>query len=125
MGKHCNTFEDYLPWQHAVFFELSRILEARIHVSSIDGVILLRDLDGGKTIFEHRRAIVRYLSGLYQGLEDVFILMEEEGGYSAIDTRQSFDNPPIQPIPEPTLAGALAAINHINSLGRVASRFAH
>ncbi|WP_300494628.1 hypothetical protein [Marinobacter sp.] len=113
------------PWQHDVFFELSRLLNAKLYVTSIDGVILLRDLAGGATIYQHRRFIVRYLNDLYQGLEDVYLLMEESNGYSAIDTRMVFENPPVLPIPEPTLAGALAAISHVNSLNGKPSRFAH
>lgn len=113
------------PWQHDVFFELSRMIKAKLYITSIDGVILLRDLTGGATIYQHRHVIVRYLNDLYQGLEDVYLLMEESNGYSAIDTRMAFENPPVFPIPEPSLAGALAAISHANSLIGVPSRFAH
>lgn len=101
------------------------MLKAQLYVTSIDGVILLRDLTGGATIYQHRHVIVRYLNDLYQGLEDVYLLMEESNGYSAIDTRMVYVDPPVLPIPEPTLAGALAAIGHVNSLNRVPSRFAH
>lgn len=119
------TVDACFPWQHDVFFKLSQMLNAKLHITSIDGVILIRDLAGGATIFEHRRSIVRYLNDLYQGLEDVYLLIEDANGYSAIDTRMVYENPPVLPIPAPTLAGALAAINYANSLNGVPSRFAH
>lgn len=120
-----NAVDGCFPWQHDVFFELSRMIKAKLYITSIDGVILLRDLTGGATIYQHRHVIVRYLNDLYQGLEDVYLLMEGADGYSAIDTRMVYANPPVMPIPEPTLAGALAAISHVNSLHGVPSRFAH
>lgn len=116
---------DELPWQHEVFFTLSRLLKCKIHVSAIDGVLVLRDLKGGRDVINHRKSVVRYLSHIYDGLDGLFFLVAENSGWSAIETREDSAEPTVVPVTEKSLAGALAFVSYLNSEISVVSRWAH
>lgn len=117
--------DDEMPWQHEIFFSLSRMLNCRIHIGAIDGVLVLRDTSGGRDVISHRESIIRYLEKVYDGLEGLLILVAEDQGWSLLDTNRRFDTPPILPVTERTLAGALATANYLNSGGKTFSRWAH
>lgn len=113
------------PWQHEIFADLSKILRCKLHISTVDGVLIIRDQKAGLDIFENRTSIVRYLRHVFSGLEDVFILVDQESCWSAIDTREDYEEPPVIPLTETSLAGALASVHYMNSDKKVWSRWAH
>lgn len=125
MARPLPDRDEELPWQHEIFFGLSRMLNCKIHIGSIDGVIVLRDLAGGRNIIEHRQSIIRYLSRLYDGLEGVRLLVKEDRGWSLLDSNEKYELPPVFPLTEKTFAGALATVNYLNAGGRVPSGWAH
>jgi len=115
---------DSLPWQHEIFAVLSRNLGCRLHISSIDGVIVLRDLKGGADIIKYRRDILKFLDHLYDGTPGVCVLGRMADEWVGIDSTPGPVDPPLIPIADPTFAGAMAMIQHFNGVNNW-SRWSH
>lgn len=107
---------EFLPWQHDLFESLARRLQCRLHFANIDGVIVLSDLAEGRNIIKHRASIIAYLDHLYDGAMGACVIARMEDEWVGIEVLKTPKDPPLFPITEVTMAGAIAQAQYYNGI---------